>query len=207
MIAINLEGLGEPIESLDADYDLFAADFAEDEASEFDTESFLNEWIDRQGEVALRKETLLHKIAVWLGVEDPSYQDTDFFRIRYVYKKTSAASAEGETRPLCNALLSKALMYRKEDIRAMSSKGGAEDKGEQYDVFLHKGGVNCQHGWERRIYMKRAKKDGTPWGGGAMNGVTPAKIYDAIKAGAKVEQSEAKKALVAPRDTPTKGHK
>ena len=89
----------------------------------------------------------------------------------------------------------------------MSSKGGAQSKGQEYDVFLHKGGANCQHGWERRIYKKKAKKDGTAWGGGALNGVTKAQIYEAIKAGAKVEQAEAKKALVAPRDTATKGYK
>jgi hypothetical protein len=40
-----------------------------------------------------------------------------------------------------------------------------------------------------------------------MNGVTKAQIYDAIRAGAKVEQAEAKKAVKAPRDTKTKGFK
>jgi hypothetical protein len=203
-IVSNLEGLGETIFEEDEDFELLDCALVEDESTEFDTESFLNSWIKRQ---ELNEQTLLKKLAVSLGVAENSYQDTDFFKIRYAYRKTSNASVSGKTRPLCNALLSKALMYRKEDIREMSSKGGAEDKGQQYDVFLHKGGANCQHGWERRIYKKKAKKDGTAWGGGALNGVTKAQVYEAIRAGAKVEQAEAKKALTAPRDTPTKGYK
>jgi len=196
-----LEGLGEPITALDEDYELENAEFAEDEDESADLEATLNEWANNQ------PKSLLSQIKQLFAVEDPSYQDTPFFKVRYAYKSTTTGSVKGDSRPLCNALTAKALMYRKEDIREMSSRGGAEAQGEQYDVFLHKGGANCQHGWERRVYKKKAKKDGTPWGGGAMNGVTKSQIYDAIRAGAKVEQAEAKKAVKAPRDTKTKGYK
>jgi hypothetical protein len=27
-----------------------------------------------------------------------------------------------------------------------------------YDIFLYKGGVNCQHFWQRQIYLKRNNK-------------------------------------------------
>ena len=125
-----------------------------------------------------------------------------------MYKETAKSKPQNaESRPLCATLMGAQLIYRKEDILDINSDGGAEAQGQSYNVFLHKGGVNCQHGWERRIFRKRLKKDGTAWGGGAMNGVTRAQLYDAIRGDAKISQSADKKAYTAPRDTPSKGHK
>lgn len=194
----------KPIEEDLSDYDLIDEAWADDESSEDDLEGMLNAWAKEQMKA---NETVLHKFKrVLLGFQDDSYQDTDFFKIRYKYQSTTKENVVGETRPLCNRLLKKGIM-NKEDIKALSSKGGAESKGQPYDVFLYKGGANCQHGWVRLIYKKRAKKDGTPWGGNWLAGTTKAQIYEAIKDGAKVEQAEAKKALIAPRDTKTRGYK
>lgn len=194
----------KPIEEDLSDYELIDEAWADDESSEDDLEGMLNAWAKEQMKA---NETVLHKFKrVLLGFQDDSYQDTDFFKIRYKYQSTTKENVVGETRPLCNRLLKKGIM-NKEDIKALSSKGGAESKGQPYDVFLYKGGANCQHGWVRLIYKKRAKKDGTPWGGNWLAGTTKAQIYEAIKDGAKVEQAEAKKALIAPRDTKTRGYK
>ena len=193
-----------PIEEDLSDYELIDEAWADDESTEDDLEGMLNAWAKEQIKA---NETVLHKFKrVLLGFQDDSYQDTDFFKIRYKYQSTTKENVLGETRPLCNRLLKKGIM-NKEDIKALSSKGGAESKGQPYDVFLFKGGANCQHGWVRLIYKKRAKKDGTPWGGNWLSGTTKAQIYEAIKDGAKVEQAEAKKALIAPRDTKTRGYK
>ena len=180
---------GESEDDYLEEYELFDAEMAEGEDSDYDVESALNS-------------------LVTLSASEKSYQDGAIFKVRYMYKDTAKdRPASSESRTLCKRLMSSQLIYRKEDITSMSSKGGAEDKGQPYDVFLHKGGVNCKHGWERRIYRKKLKKDGEPWGGGAMNGVTRSKIYDAIRGDATISQSADKKAYTAPRDTKTKGYK
>jgi hypothetical protein len=50
-----------------------------------------------------------------------------------------------------------------------------------YSIWKHKGGVNCYHKFERRIYVKRKKVNGEAWGGGAMNGVKKTSVAQAIK--------------------------
>jgi len=190
------------------DLDTFADDLIEKGESEDleDWELFDVDWSDNEASEDNIENTLNNMVTLSAGQK--SDQDGDVFKVRYLYKSTTKSPVkDNKHRPLCAKLVRAKLLYRKEDITRMSSKGGAEDKGQQYDVFLHKGGVNCQHGWERRIYRKKLKKDGEPWGGGAMNGVSRAKIYDAIRGDAKVSQSADKKAYKAPRDTKTKGHK
>lgn len=188
-LADDIVAKGENEDEILNDYELYASEWAEGEASEDDIESRLNSLIT-------------------LSAEDESKQDSPIFKVRYMYRDTAKnRPVSNDSRELCTRLMAAQLIYRKEDITSLSSEGGAQSKGQPYDVFLHKGGANCKHGWERRIYRKRLKKDGTPWGGGAMNGVTRAKIYDAINGGAKINQGADSKALVAPRDTPTKGYK
>ena len=195
-IKVDLDGIAEDLitkgvteEELLEDFELYDTDWAHDEKSEDNIEQTLNNM-------------------VMLDASQKSYQDGAVFKVRYLYKATTTGSVQDDRhRPLCDKLVNAALLYRKEDITGMSSKGGAESNGESYDVFLHKGGANCQHGWERRIYRKRLKKDGKPWGGGAMNGVERSTIYAAIRGDATISQSADKKAYIAPRDTPTKGYK
>jgi hypothetical protein len=188
-IAEDLIVTGVTEEELLNEFELFDTSWADNETSEDNIEGSLNKMVA-------------------LNANQASYQDGEIFKVRYMYKSTTTGSVKDDRhRPLCSKLINAGLLYRKEDITSMSSKGGAEDKGEQYDVFLHKGGVNCQHGWERRVYRKRLKKDGTPWGGDPMNGVKRSTIYAAINGDATISQSADKKAYTAPRDTPTKGHK
>lgn len=181
---------GESEEDLLAEHELYDVNWADDEDENTNLEAYLNREFTN------------------LNANEESSQDTEQFKVRYSYKKTTKGSVEVDRhRPLCDRLVNAGLLYRKEDITTMSSAGGAEDQGQEYNVFLYKGGVNCQHGWERRIYRKRLKKNGEPWGGGAMNGVTRVQFYDAVRAGVKFNRREDKKAFTAPRDTPTKGAK
>tara|TARA_R110002012_G_scaffold19990_3_gene71231 strand:+ start:5617 stop:7377 length:1761 start_codon:yes stop_codon:yes gene_type:complete len=188
-IAEGLIKKGEEEDDVFEDFELFDVDWAE---------------TDEDDNIEERLNGLVH-----FAAGDKSKQDGDIFKVRYMYKTTAKNKPQDPNnhRPLCSKLISASLLYRKEDIVALSSKGGAESKGASYSVFLHKGGANCQHGWERRIFRKRLKKDGSAWGGGAMNGVTRAKIYDAIRGDGNISQSADKKALIAPRDTATKGYK
>jgi len=75
-------------------------------------------------------------------------------------------------------------LYRKEDIIKMQSDGVNSNLGHNkkaYSIWLHKGGVQCHHKFERRIYLKKTKNDGTAWGGNAMNGVKKVSIAKAKK--------------------------
>lgn len=117
-----------------------------------------------------------------------SKQDNKFVKVRYAYVQGSRKKGKSNTgkkqRPFCAAMEAANKLYRKEDIIKMKADGVNRTlghNGNAYSLWLHKGGVNCHHKWERRIYIKREKLDGTPWGGGAMNGVRKATIKEARK--------------------------
>lgn len=117
-----------------------------------------------------------------------SKQDNKFVKVRYAYvqgsKKYGKSNSGKKMRPFCRAMESASRLYRKEDIIRMKADGVNSRLGhnkQPYSLWLHKGGVNCHHKFERRIYIKRKKKDGTPWGGSAFNGVKKGTISDAKK--------------------------
>ena len=189
-IVKGLEGLGELESDLLEEYDLEDSEEVTDEKAEYDVESYLNSRTD-------------------LAAQEDSYLDGERYKVRYAYVKGTSKNPTYESRPLCKALLSAGKIYRKEDIEKLSSKGGAESKGQQYDVFLYKGGVNCYHRWERRIYRKKLRKDGEVWGGGALSGTKKVSVNQAVREGFKLpsQEEQPKTVAIAPIDTPTKGRK
>ena len=92
--------------------------------------------------------------------EKKSVQDTSLFRIRYVY--TAGRSTEGESREFCKKMMAANKVYRMEDLNKISKANvdfsPADAKGEGYNIWLYKGGVNCSHYWMRRIYLKKNNK-------------------------------------------------
>lgn len=114
-----------------------------------------------------------------------SIQDTNFIKVRYAYVQGSKKNGVSQKhRPFCQAMESASRLYRKEDIIKMQSDGvnsSLGHKGQPYSIWLHKGGVNCYHKFERRIYLKKTKKDGTAWGGNSMNGVKKISVAIAKK--------------------------
>ncbi len=186
-LLMNIESLGESEEELMQDFDLITADIVEDEGAEYDVEAYLNSRTD-------------------LAAQQESEQDTERYKVRYFYAKGTRKQAEGESRLLCRTLLSAARVYRKEDVEALSSKGGAEAQGEQYSVWLFKGGANCYHRWERRIYRKKLTKEGKIYGGGSLNGTDIINVNQAIRMGFRPEQND-RLVAIAPIETPTKGYK
>lgn len=116
-----------------------------------------------------------------------SVQDNDFVKVRYAYVQGShkhGKSSGGKQRGFCRAMESASRLYRKEDIIKMQSDGVNSALGhnkQPYSIWKHKGGVNCYHKFERRIYVKRKKVNGEAWGGGAMNGVKKTSVAQAIK--------------------------
>jgi hypothetical protein len=182
----NVEELGESEEDLLSDYDMIESEDAEGEPEDFYPEEYL-------------KNTEL-------AAQDESAQDGPRYKVRYAYVKGTRKQPKGESRPLCKRLISAGRVYRKEDILKMSSRGGAEDNKQTYSVWLYKGGANCYHRWERRVYRKRLTNDGEPWGGGPLQGTKKVSVNQAIRQGFK-PPSNPKDVAEAPIDTPTKGYK
>lgn len=84
------------------------------------------------------------------------------FALRYYYSQNDSTteSKSGVSRDFCQnmvALSKDGVMYRYEDIADMSADGinreFAAEGEDVYDIFQHKGGVNCYHSWKRAIYI------------------------------------------------------
>jgi hypothetical protein len=58
------------------------------------------------------------------------------------------------------ALTEKDIVFRLEDINQMSFRGVNKElghKGGNYSLFKYKGGKNCHHFWEKRVYKKKSR--------------------------------------------------
>lgn len=90
-----------------------------------------------------------------------SEQDTSLFKVRYTYAPR-VTDASGPSRKFCSKMVASSKVYRKEDIEAASDRavnpGFGPGGTNTYDLWLYKGGPNCYHFWERRIYMRRNNK-------------------------------------------------
>ena len=186
-LLLNIESLGESEEELMQDFDLITADIVEDEGAEYDVEAYLNSRTD-------------------LAAQQESEQDTERYKVRYFYAVGTKKDPKGESRLLCRTLIGAKRVYRKEDVEALSSKGGAEAQGEPYSVWLYKGGANCHHRWERRIYRKKLTKEGKIYGGGSLNGTDIINVNQAIRMGFRPEKNDPMVAI-APIETKTRGYK
>ena len=166
-----------------------AEDVGDDEPEDFDVEGYLNGLVS-------------------LSATQDSSQDSELYKVRYRYSKGTSKTPIGDSRDFCKTMLSKKMLYRKEDIGQMSARGVNKKfghKGKNYSLFKYKGGVNCYHRWERRIYKKRLKKDGTEWGGNALQGTKFVNVNQAVRAGFKLPKNP-KEVAIAPIDLPNNGH-
>jgi hypothetical protein len=113
--------------------------------------------------VPLTSEMELNEISLSLAKTFSSFpnagseQDTDLFKVRYAY-----AGNPNPEREFCSKLMKANKVYRKEDIVLAGSKvvnaGFGANGADTYDIFLYKGGVNCKHYWERKIYLRKNNK-------------------------------------------------
>lgn len=147
--------------------------------------------------------------AVKLSAMQGSMMDSKMFKVRYAYVHRSgkkSASSKKSSRAFCRTLEGANKVYRKEDILKMKGMNSELGHNKQpYSIWLHAGGVNCYHGWERRIYKKRIKTDGTPYAGAGLNGTRKVSVNDAKKAGFK-SKPQSKRVSEANIDRADKGH-
>jgi hypothetical protein len=145
--------------------------------SEFGEEVDLNEWVlidsskvDYQLEDELDlhleelnnpKENLLSKVVnfVSTGTARPNTKselDTQMFKHRYRYTGKESVNSRG----FCKKMLQANKVYRKEDIINMNTKvvneGWGPKGADTYDIWLYKGGGDCNHFWTRETYLRKS---------------------------------------------------
>lgn len=169
-------------------YELVDVEDTGDEPDDFDAETYLN--------------------GLKLSATQDSTQDTNIWKVRYKYTMGTSKRPIGESREFCKRMMIEGKIYRKEDIGFMSAQGVNKKhghKGSNYSIFKYKGGVNCYHRWERRVYKKKLKKDGETYGGNALQGTNFKNVNQAIREGWKAPKNP-KEVAVAPIDMPRNGH-
>jgi hypothetical protein len=106
-------------------------------------------------------EEIEHEFAVRTGAARPaakSEQDAiiegKYFITRYVY---AGSFTHDNMRPFCKKMIEAGKLYRKEDIVSMENvavnPGWGPNGANTYDIWFYKGGGNCRHFWEKRVYV------------------------------------------------------
>jgi hypothetical protein len=106
-------------------------------------------------------EEIEHEFAVRTGAARPaakSEQDAiihgKYFITRYVY---AGDFRHDNMRPFCKKMIEAGKLYRKEDIVSMENvavnPGWGPEGANTYDIWFYKGGGNCKHFWEKRVYV------------------------------------------------------
>ena len=184
-----LDALADLGEEEPEGYELIdAEEVGDEEPEDFDVEGYLNGLVS-------------------LSATQDSNQDTELYKVRYKYSKGTSKTPMGQSRTFCKTMMSKKMLYRKEDIGQMSARGVNKSfghKGRNYSLFKYKGGVNCYHRWERRIYKKKLKKDGTEWGGNALQGTKFVNVNQAVREGFKMPKNPKEVAHSSNRPTETR---
>jgi hypothetical protein len=106
-------------------------------------------------------DEIQHEFAVRTGAARPAAKseqdaiiDGKYFITRYVY---AGDFRHDNMRPFCKKMLEAGKLYRKEDIVSMENvavnPGWGPNGIDTYDIWFYKGGGNCQHFWEKRVYV------------------------------------------------------
>jgi hypothetical protein len=86
--------------------------------------------------------------------EQDAIIDGKYFITRYVY---AGDFRHDNMRSFCKKMLEAGKLYRKEDIVAMENvavnPGWGPEGADTYNIWYYKGGGNCQHFWEKRVYV------------------------------------------------------
>ena len=168
---------------------MIGAETTQDEPEDFDVQAYLN--------------------GMNFSANQDSAQDGERYKVRYRYVSgTNRSTKGGSSREFCKSMLKLDKLYRKEDISQMSFKGINKShghKGRAYSLFRFGGGVNCSHIFQRVIFRKRFKKDGTLWGGDALAGTNYVNVNQAVREGFKLPKNP-KEVAQANSTRKDKGH-
>lgn len=125
-----------------------------------DLEDELDAEIDFLNQKPKKDKSLLSKIldlasTITARPNSKSSQDENIDGIKFITRYKYSGDLTGE-REFCKRMLAADKLYRKEDIVQTTSNEvnpGQGHNGNNYDLFLYKGGVNCKHKWLRQTYV------------------------------------------------------
>ena len=171
-----LESLGEKVD--ENDWELIHSEKVEDTEAEFD--------FTKLAEVS-KDDAKPNSV---------SSQDNSTYKVRYSYGPVRNSANSRRFCQRMELLTGQNLVFRKEDINMMSFRGVNKElghKGQNYSLFKYKGGVNCHHYWELKVYKRRVSDN---------NLVSE---QEAINDGLK-EPKNAPEVEIAPKDMANRGH-
>lgn len=87
----------------------------------------------------------------------PSEIDNDLFKVRFEYAGSLAPERE-----FCKKMITAGRVFRQEDIEKASKRavnpGWGPEGANTYDILKYKGGGDCHHFWQRKVYLKKGNK-------------------------------------------------
>ena len=131
----------------------------------YDTDETDNEILSKEP-----KQSLLSKVVNLVSTGDPrpnlrSSQDQVIDGVKFITRYIYAGEEKENGREFCKKMMSLAKqkrVYRKEDILKMGSQavnpGLGIDGAPTYSIWLYKGGANCHHRWNKRVYATLSGK-------------------------------------------------
>ena len=173
----NLEPQEKPPIFTDED-EAWWCEFLEDKGELVDEE----EW-----ELIEAEPVNLASVRSYSDPDKPSEMDSGLYKVRYAYSKNTSAQSRKFCRQMANAA-SNGYVYRYEDLTAMEpdtntlNPGLAQRGSTTYSVWLYKGGVNCKHHFERRVYFRKREK-GRFIADNGLESSNPISVAKAIRAG------------------------
>ena len=133
-------------------------------------ENWWCEFLEDKGEIVDEEEwelieaepVNLASVRNYANPDETSQMDSGLYKIRYAYSKNLSA----DSRRFCRQMVSAArngYVYRYEDLQAMEPDTNELNpnmghNGNTFSVWLFKGGVNCKHFFERRVYFRKREK-------------------------------------------------
>jgi hypothetical protein len=158
-------------------------------------EAWWCEFLEDKGEIVDEEEwelieaepVNLASVRSYSDPDKPSEMDSGLYKIRYAYTKNTSAQSRRFCRQMANAAQN-GYVYRYEDLQAMEpdtntlNPGLAQRGSTTYSVWLYKGGVNCKHNFERRVYFRKREK-GRFVADNGLESSDPISVAKAIRAG------------------------
>jgi hypothetical protein len=158
-------------------------------------ENWWCEFLEDKGEIVDEEEwelieaepVNLASVRSYSDPDKPSEMDSGLYKVRYAYTKNTSAQSRKFCRQMANAAQN-GYVYRYEDLQAMEpdtnelNPGLAQRGSTTYSVWLYKGGVNCKHHFERRVYFRKREK-GRFVADNGLESSDPISVAKAIRAG------------------------
>ena len=101
------------------------------------------------------------KMAEIKALDKSSKEDSDIYKIRYAYMPVRKSPNSREFCKKMEVFTSRSIVFRKEDINMMSFRGVNNKLGhnkQNYSLLKFKGGKNCHHYWELRVFKLKGDK-------------------------------------------------